>query len=180
MIFWRLLQVPKYVYVIKKVVLIFAHSDVSTACVNIHVVALLSFWLSGEVGLMLTFSFLALLVKVNQVPGGAAFMGPMFLCLASVAFTLLLPAMVTFILLGFDSTLGLSLSFAFENGTSVPLPFSFSTALFVVARALSNIGVCFRHSHGISRPDRMIVHKNLILLFSDRQYLAQLRALSVL
>ena len=76
MVLWRLLQVPKYVDVIKKVVLIFAHSDVSTACVNIHVVALLSFWLSGEVGLMLTFSFLALLVKVNQVPGGEAFTGP--------------------------------------------------------------------------------------------------------
>jgi len=76
MVLWRLLQVPKYVDVIKKVVLIFTHSDISTAGVNIHVVALLSFWLSGEVGLMLTFSFLALLVKVNQVPGGAAFTGP--------------------------------------------------------------------------------------------------------
>ena len=67
---------PNTLNVIKKVVLIFAHLDVSTACVNIHVIALLRFWLRGEVGLMLTFSFLALLVKVNQVPGGAAFTGP--------------------------------------------------------------------------------------------------------
>jgi hypothetical protein len=65
MIFWRSLQVPEYIKVIKKVVLIFVHLDVFTICVDIHIVTLLSFWLSGEVGLMLTFPFLALLVKVN-------------------------------------------------------------------------------------------------------------------
>jgi hypothetical protein len=28
--------------------------------------------------------------------------------------------------------------------------------------------MCFRHSHGTSRPGRMIVHKNFILLFNNR------------
>ena len=96
MIFWRSLQVPKYIKVIKKVVLIFVHLDIFTVRVDIHIVTLVSFWLSDEVGLVLTFPFLALLVKVNQVPRGAALTGPMSLCLASVAFTLLFPTMVTF------------------------------------------------------------------------------------
>ena len=65
MILWRSLQVPKYIKVIKKVVLIFVHLDIFTVRVDIHIVTLLSFWLSDEVGLMLTFPFLALLVKVN-------------------------------------------------------------------------------------------------------------------
>ena len=82
MIFWRLLQAPKYINVIMKVVLTFAYLDVSTTCADIHVVALLrlSFRLSDEVGLRLTFPFvLALLVKVNKVFGGAAITGPMSL-----------------------------------------------------------------------------------------------------
>ena len=170
MIFWRSLQVPKYIKVIKKAVLIFIHLDIFTVRVDIHIVTLLSFWLSDEVGLMLTFPFLALLVKVNQVPGGAALTGPMSLCLASVAFTLLFPTMITSFLLWFGSTFGLSLSFAFKHGTSFPLPLSLSTGSFMVARTLSNVGVCFRHSHGAGGPDRMIVNKNLTQLFSDRQY----------
>ena len=96
MIFWRSLQVPKYIKVIEKAVLIFIHLDVFTVRVDIHIVTLLSFWLSGEVGHMLTFPFLALLVKVNQVSGGAALTEPMSLCPASVTFTLLFPTMVTF------------------------------------------------------------------------------------
>jgi hypothetical protein len=70
MIFWRLLQVPIKIYVIEKV-LTSVQVDVFIICASDYVVALLSFRLSDEVGLMLTF-ILALLVKVNEVFGGAA------------------------------------------------------------------------------------------------------------
>ena len=128
---------------------------------------------------MLTFPFLALLVKVNQVPGGAALTGPMSLCLASVAFTLLFPTMVTFFLLGFALPLGFPFHLPLNMTPLFPFQFPFH-GLFYVARTLNNVVMCFRHSHGASGPDRMIVHKNLILLFSDRQYFTQLRVLSVL
>jgi hypothetical protein len=35
----------------------------------------------------------------------------------------------------------------------------------MVVRTLSNIGMRFRRSHGTSRPGRMIVHEDLVLLF---------------
>jgi hypothetical protein len=151
MIFWGLLQVPKNIIVIKEVIVIVVHLDVFAFpfCVNNLVIALfrLGFRHSGEVRLMLTFTFvLASLVKVNQVLGGAAGAGPMSLCPASKAITLLFPIWFTFFLIGFSFALGLSLSFAFEHGTSFLLPFPAPTASLAVARTLSNISVCFRHS----------------------------------
>jgi hypothetical protein len=64
MTFWRLLQVPINIYVIEKV-LTSVQVDVFIICANDYVVALLSFRLSDEVGLMLTF-ILALLVKLTR------------------------------------------------------------------------------------------------------------------
>jgi hypothetical protein len=55
MVFWRLLQVPKNIHVIEKVSLTSVHVDIFIICANDYVVVLLSFRLSDEVGLMLTF-----------------------------------------------------------------------------------------------------------------------------
>jgi hypothetical protein len=78
MVFWRLLQVPKNIHVIEKVFLTSVHMDVFIICIDDYVIMLLSFRLSDEVGLMLTFPLiLALLVEVNEVFGGAAFARPM-------------------------------------------------------------------------------------------------------
>jgi hypothetical protein len=140
---WKLLHVSKYIKVIKKVVLTLIHSDVST-CTDDPVVVLLrpSFRLSEEVGLMLTFILVfALLVKVNEVFGGAAITGPMPLCSTSIAIALLFPTVVTSFLLGVEPTFGLSLSFDLEHGTPLPLPLSLSTAPLAVARTLSNISI---------------------------------------
>jgi hypothetical protein len=76
MTLWRLLQVSIYIKVTsKKVGFTFVYLDVTTICANRYVAALLrlSFRLSGEVRLMLTFTFVfVLLVKVNKVFGGVA------------------------------------------------------------------------------------------------------------
>jgi hypothetical protein len=142
------LYVPKNTNVIKKVFLTSILMDVVIICVNDYVVTLLSFRLSDEVGLMLTSPLiLALLVKVNEVFGGVASAGLMSLCSASIAFALLFPTMITSLLLGFESTLGLSFSLAFEQGTPFPLPLSLSTTPLVVVRPLSNISMCFRRSY---------------------------------
>jgi hypothetical protein len=115
MIFWRLLQVPKNIHVIDKVFLTSVYMDVFIICVDDYVITLLSFRLSDEVGLMLTFPLiLALLVEVNEMFGGAAFAGPMSPCSAYIAFALLFPTMITSFLLGFGSTLGLPSPLAFE------------------------------------------------------------------
>jgi hypothetical protein len=168
MTFWRLLHVPINVYVIEEV-LTSVQVDVFIIYTNDYVVTFLSFRLSDEVGLMLTF-ILALLVKVNEVFGGAASAGPVSLCSASIAFALLFPAMVTSFLLGSDFTLGLPFSLALEKGTSFPLPLPLPTAPFPVARTLGNVSMCFRHRHsyGNSGSGRVITHEHLILLFSNR------------
>jgi hypothetical protein len=69
-IFWRLLQVPKNIKVIKKVFPTSDLTEVLIICVDNYTIALLRFRLSDEVGLMLTFPFIfSLLVKVNEVFG---------------------------------------------------------------------------------------------------------------
>jgi hypothetical protein len=109
--------------------------DVFIICVDDYVITLLSFRLSDEVGLMLAFPLiLALLVKVNKVFGGAASVGPMSLCSASIVFALLFPTMITSFLLRFGPTLG--------------LPFS----------------LAFRNSYRASRPGRMVAHELRVLL----------------
>jgi len=129
----------------------------------------LSFRLNEKVGLMLNiFLVLDLLVKVNEVFGGAAIMGPMPLCSASTTIALLFPTVVICFLLGVEPTFGLSLSFDLDHGTPLPLPLSLSTAPLAVARTLSNIIMCFRHNYGTSRPGKMIVYENLILLLGNR------------
>jgi len=131
---WRFVQVSKYIKIIKKVILTLVHLDACT-CTDDPVIAFLrlSFRLSEEVGLMLTFSFvLALLVKVNKVLGGAATMRLMPLCSASIAIALLFPTVVTSFLLRVEPILGLSLSFDHEHGIPLPLPLSLSTAPLVV------------------------------------------------
>ena len=94
----RLLEVSKYIKVIKKVVLTFVRLDASICTDDPVVVPLrLNFRLSEKVRLMLIFSFvLSLSVKVNEVLEGAAITGPMPLCSASVAIiALLFPTVVT-------------------------------------------------------------------------------------
>jgi hypothetical protein len=142
---------------------------------------LLSFRLSDEVGLILTFPLiLALLVKLNEVFRGAASAGPMSLCFASIALALLFPTMITSFLLRFESTLGLYFPLAFEQGTSFPLPFPLSSAPFPVARPLNNGSMSFRHNYRTSRQGRMVAHEHLILLFNNRLYFTQLSVLLVL